>query len=65
MCLRIRGQRELMRSSRLSEAQKTHDRHLTVGALARTDLSMLARVGELNERSAANNSETGANELTS
>ena len=49
MCLRIRGQRELMRSSRLSEAQKTHDRHLTVGALAYTDLSMLARVSELNE----------------
>ena len=39
--------------------RKTHDRRLTVGALARTDLSTLARVGELNERSAANNSETG------
>ena len=30
--------------------RKTHDRHLTVGALAQsTDLSTLARVGELNE----------------
>jgi ornithine cyclodeaminase/alanine dehydrogenase-like protein (mu-crystallin family) len=41
--------------------RKTHDRHLTVGALAYTDLSTLARVSKLNERSAANNSGTGVN----